>query len=203
MPDGGLPDIGQGRSLRRREDRRLLTGAGRYTGDLAPARLGHAVVVRSPHAHARIAAVEGGGAAAMPGVLGVFTAADLEADGVRPMPCVDLIENRDGTPCAGPPYPVLAVDRVRFVGQPVALVVAESLAQARDAAEAVEVAYEPLPAVVEPRAALAEGAEGDSRCSERRARLSAQPSCSRCWWGWRRRSAQMVSVAPRPPMRRR
>ena len=88
-------------------------------------------------------------------MLGVFTAADLDADGVRPMPCVDLIENRDGTVCNAPGYPILARTRARFVGQPVVLVVAESAALARDAAEQVQVDYEPLPAVVEPRAAMA------------------------------------------------
>ena len=91
-------------------------------------------------------------AKAAAGVLGVFTAAELEADGVRSIPCVDLVENRDGTACNAPGYPILAHTRVRFVGQPVALVVAESAALAHDAAELVTVDYEPLPVVVDPRA---------------------------------------------------
>jgi carbon-monoxide dehydrogenase large subunit len=158
MPDAGLPNIGQGRSPLRREDARLLAGAGRFTGDVAPPRAGHAVLVRSPHSHARLRGIDSAAAAAMPGVLGVFTAADLAADGVRPMPCIDLIANRDGSPCSAPPYPVLAEGRVRFVGQPVALVVAETVDRARDAAETVAVDYDPIPAVVDPRAALEAGA---------------------------------------------
>ena len=85
----------------------------------------------------------------------MFTAVDLDADGVRPMPCVDIVENRDGTACNAPGYPILARARVRFVGQPVAVVVAESATLARDAAERVTVDYEPLASVVDPRAAMA------------------------------------------------
>ncbi|MBT5413919.1 MAG: xanthine dehydrogenase family protein, partial [Rhodospirillaceae bacterium] len=158
MPESGLPNIGQGQSPRRREDARLLTGAGRYTGDVTPPRATHAALVRSPHPHAALRGLDPMTAMAMPGVLGVYAAADLAADGVRPMPCVDLISNRDGSPCAAPPYPVLAEGRVRFVGQPVALVVAESLDQARDAAEAVAVDYDPLPAIVDPRVAIGSAA---------------------------------------------
>ena len=158
MPDAGLPNIGQGQSPHRREDRRLLIGAGRYTGDLNPPRQAHAALLRSPHPHAEILRIEVAAAAAMPGVSGAFTAEDLAAGGVRPMPCVDLVLNRDGSPCAAPGYPVLAAGRVRFVGQPVALVVAETQFQARDAAEAVMVDYAPLPAIVDTRAALEAGA---------------------------------------------
>ncbi|MDA0703850.1 MAG: xanthine dehydrogenase family protein molybdopterin-binding subunit [Proteobacteria bacterium] len=158
MPDAGLPNIGQGQSPRRREDARLLAGAGRYTGDVTPPRTAHAAIVRSPHPHARLLALDVSAASGMPGVLGAYTAGDLAADGVRPMPCIDLILNRDGSPCAAPPYPVLAEGRVRFVGQPVALVVAETLDQARDAAEAVAVDYDPLPAITDPRAAIGAGA---------------------------------------------
>ena len=158
MPVRRLPNVGQGQALRRVEDRRLLTGAGRYTCDVSFVHEAYAALVRSPHAHARIRGLETTAAEAAPGVLGVFTASDLETDGVRPMPCVDVVENRDGTACNAPGYPVLARDRVRFVGQPVVLVVADSVALARDAAERVEVDYEPLPAVVDPRAAMAPGA---------------------------------------------
>ena len=154
MPVRELPNVGQGQSLRRVEDRRLLTGAGRYTCDVVFAHEVYAALVRSPHAHARVCGLQTSAAKAAAGVLGVFTAAELEADGVRSIPCVDLVENRDGTACNAPGYPILAHTRVRFVGQPVALVVAESAALARDAAELVTVDYEPLPVVVDPRAAM-------------------------------------------------
>lgn len=149
-----LPNIGQGQSLRRREDRRLLTGAGRYTCDVSFVDEVYAALVRSPHAHARILRLDTCAGEASAGVLGVFTAADLNADGVQSIPCVDVVNNRDGTSCNAPGYPTLAQDRVRFVGQPVVLVVAKSEALARDAAERIVVDYEPLPAVVNPRAAM-------------------------------------------------
>ena len=155
MPLRRPPNIGQGQSTRRKEDRRLLTGAGRYTCDVSFVHEAYAALVRSPHAHARIRGVEKSGAEEIPGVLGVFTATDLDADGVRSIPCIDVVENRDGTACNAPGYPVLASTRVRFVGQPVALVVAETAALARDAAEQVAVEYEPLPVVIHPREALA------------------------------------------------
>ena len=154
MPVRAIPNVGQGQALRRVEDRRLLTGAGRYTCDVMFVHEVYAALVRSPHAHARIRRLETTTAEAAAGVLGVFTAADLAADGVRPMPCVDIVQNRDGTACNAPGYPILACERVRFVGQPVALVVAESVALAYDAAERVAVDYESLPVVVDPRAAM-------------------------------------------------
>ena len=154
MPVRKIPNVGQGQSLRRSEDRRLLTGAGRYTCDVSFVDEVYATLVRSPHAHARIRSLDTRAAEATVGVLGVFTAADLAADGVRSTPCVDVVENRDGTACNAPGYPILARTRARFVGQPVALVVARSAALARDAAERVAVDYEPLPAVVDPRAAM-------------------------------------------------
>ncbi len=150
--------LGLGLARKRLEDARFLTGTGRYTDDVAPAGQAAAVVVRSPHAHARIRAIDVAAALPSPGVLGVFTAADLDADGIGDIPCKFQVKNRDGTRMPTPPRPVLARDRVRFVGEPVAFVVAETLDQARDAAERVEVDYAPLPAVTAMDDALAPGA---------------------------------------------
>jgi carbon-monoxide dehydrogenase large subunit len=143
-----------GTSLRRFEDARLLTGRGRYTDDLAPEGALHAMFLRSPHAHARILSVEAREARAMPGVRCVLTAVDLPGWASLPVnPPLDC-----EVPLRVPPRPALAGERVHHVGQPVALVVAETLAAARDAAEATEVEYEALPAIADPRAALAGGA---------------------------------------------
>lgn len=154
---------GVGAPLRRREDHRFLTGASCFTDDVALAGQAHAVAVRSPHAHARIRRIDTVEAAAAPGVLLCLTAADLLADGVRPIPSFTAtppfdVRGRDGAPApAAEPYP-LARDTVRYVGEPVALVIADTAVRARDAAERVRVDYEPLPAVVEPDRALAPGA---------------------------------------------
>ncbi len=142
----------------RLEDDRFLKGRGRFVDDITLVGEVHAVVVRSPHAHARIVAVETDAAAGLPEVVAVLTAADLSHDGLNAIPCVMSPNNRDGSPPATPARPILARDRVRTVGDPVALVVAESEAAARDAADAVAVTYEPLPAVVDAEAALAVGA---------------------------------------------
>jgi carbon-monoxide dehydrogenase large subunit len=154
---------GVGAPVRRREDPRFLTGASRFTDDLALPGQVHAAVVRSPHAHARLARVDAADAVSAPGVLLCLTAADLLADGVRPIPSFTAtppfdVRGRDGAPA--PPaeqYP-LARDAVRYVGEPVALVIADTAARARDAAEQVRVDYEPLAAVVELAGALAPGA---------------------------------------------
>jgi carbon-monoxide dehydrogenase large subunit len=139
--------FGIGQAVRRTEDLRLLTGRGRFTADLSlPGQL-HAIFVRSPHAHAGVEAIDAAAALAGPGVVAVYTVADLEADGVGPLPCLAIPANRDGTPGKAPPRPALAKGRVRHVGEPVAVVVADSLAAARDAAELVDVRYRPLPAV--------------------------------------------------------
>ena len=140
---------GIGARAARKEDRRFLTGTGRYVDDLNRPRQTHAVVVRSPHAHARLGAIDAAAALASPGVVGVFTAADLAADGVGGLPCGWLVKNRDGSDMAEPAHPVLAEGRVRHVGDPVALVVAETRGQARDAADKLDVEYEPLPATVD------------------------------------------------------
>ncbi|HET6469877.1 MAG TPA: xanthine dehydrogenase family protein molybdopterin-binding subunit [Geminicoccaceae bacterium] len=150
--------FGVGQPVRRQEDERLITGRGCYTDDVRPANEAMACFVRSPHAHARILRLDAGAARAMPGVLAVLTGDELTAAGLGPLPCKALFKHRDGTPMPVPERPVLAQGRVRFVGDPVAVVVAETMAQARDAAEAVEVEYEPLPAVTDLSAALAPGA---------------------------------------------
>jgi len=152
------PFEGIGASVRRKEDQRFLSGRGQYTDDLNRPGQTWAHILRSPHPHARIRGIDTKAAAAMPGVLAVFTGKDMADAGVGGLPCGWLIHNKDGTPMAEPPHPVLAVDKVRHVGDPVAVVVAETRAQARDAAEAIVVDYEVLPAVVTMAQALAPGA---------------------------------------------
>lgn len=144
------------RSLRRLEDGRFLRGAGQYVDDVPAAGHLHALVLRSPHAHAAIIGIETGAAAAMPGIRGVFTAADLLADGIRPIPCAMALPPEAGL--VVPPRHALASGHVRHVGDPVALVVADSAAAARDALEQVAVEYDALPAVSALGEALADGA---------------------------------------------
>jgi carbon-monoxide dehydrogenase large subunit len=146
----------RGQSRRRLEDERFLTGRGRFVDDLAePGELvGH--VLRSPMAHARIRSVDTAAACAAPGVRAVFLAADLEADGVGPLPC--KVKVATVSPLVVPPRYALARDRVRHVGDPVAFVVADTADAARDAAELITVDYEELPAVTDCAAALEAGA---------------------------------------------
>jgi aerobic carbon-monoxide dehydrogenase large subunit len=149
---------GIGAPLRRVEDRRFLTGRGRFVADIdLPGALACALV-RSPHAHAAVRRIDTVAAMASPGVVAVLTGADMAADGMAPMRPLWLVRSRDGSPMAEPPRFALARERVRHVGEPVAAVIAESLAQALDAAERVEVDYEPLPAVTDARDAQAPGA---------------------------------------------
>ncbi|MBS0320361.1 MAG: xanthine dehydrogenase family protein molybdopterin-binding subunit, partial [Proteobacteria bacterium] len=145
-----------GSALRRKEDGRFLTGTGRYTDDVVEPRQTYATFVRSPHAHARIRGIDTARAKAAPGVVAIFTSADL--DGVNGLPCGWLITGTDGKPMNEPPHPVLAKGKVRYVGDGVALVIAETLAQAKDAAEMVDVDYEVLPAAVASVDALKPGA---------------------------------------------
>ncbi|MGE4239709.1 xanthine dehydrogenase family protein molybdopterin-binding subunit [Ramlibacter sp.] len=145
-----LPHIGE--ALRRKEDYRFLTGAGQYTDDINLAHQRFAVFVRSPHAHAAIRAIDVAKAEAMPGVAKVFTGKDIEGK-MGGLPCGWLITSVDGQPMKEPPHPVLAQGKVRYVGDPVAMVVADTLEQARNAAEAVDVEYDPLPAVIDMRQA--------------------------------------------------
>ena len=144
-----MGQFGVGQGLHRLEDERLLRGAGRYTDDIALPGQAYGVLVRSPLAHARIGEIDTADAKAMLGVLAVYTAADLAADGIGDIPCLAPVPGKDDTETILPPNPVLARDAVRHVGDPVAFVVAESLAAAKDAAEAVLVDYEDLPAVVD------------------------------------------------------
>ncbi|MFM2041700.1 MAG: hypothetical protein RLY86_276 [Pseudomonadota bacterium] len=148
--------FGIGQAVPRTEDARLLRGEGRYTDDLRLPGMAHTAIVRSPHAHAVIRGIDTADARAMPGVLAVFTAADLAAAGIGPIPCQVRLKNRDGTAMADKPRPVLAGDRVRHVGEPVAMVVAETARAARDGAEGVLVDYAPLPACTNLETALGE-----------------------------------------------
>ncbi|MGH7055839.1 MAG: xanthine dehydrogenase family protein molybdopterin-binding subunit, partial [Stellaceae bacterium] len=125
-----MAQFGIGQPVRRVEDRRFITGRGRYTDDLVRPRQAHAVLLRSPHAHAQIRAIETAAAASAPGVLAVYTGADLAADGVGTIPCLSPVQNRDGSAAVLPPYPALASGQVRHVGDGVALVVAETVAAA-------------------------------------------------------------------------
>lgn len=138
-----------GQPLKRREDARFLTGAGQYTDDVVLPGQSYAVFVRSPYAHARIKSIDLAAAKAAPGVLAIFTGADLADAKVGGLPCGWLIHSQDGSPMKEPPHPVLAQGKVRHVGDQLALVVAETLLQAKDAAELVAVDYEELPPVVD------------------------------------------------------
>jgi aerobic carbon-monoxide dehydrogenase large subunit len=144
-----LPHIGE--PLRRKEDYRFLTGAGQYTDDIQLAGMKYAVFVRSPHPHANIRSVNKKAALAAPGVVGIFDGQDVAADKVAGLPCGWLITSTDGQPMKEPPHPFLAQGKVRYVGDHVAIVVADTLENAKNAAELVEVDYEPLPAVVDVR----------------------------------------------------
>jgi aerobic carbon-monoxide dehydrogenase large subunit len=154
---------GIGASVKRREDLRLLTGRGRYAEDVSAPGQAYAAFVRSPHAHGDVISLDAKPALAIEGVLGVFGGRDLVADGVGPIPTLIAergggIKSRDGSAFAEPVWHPLAIDRVRHVGEPVAIVVGASAAAARDGADAVRVGYAEKPAVVDAVAALAHGA---------------------------------------------
>jgi aerobic carbon-monoxide dehydrogenase large subunit len=151
-----LPHIGE--SVKRKEDYRFLTGAGNYTDDITLANQATCVFVRSPHAHALVKNIDASKAKGAPGVIGVLTGADVAADNINGLPCGWLITSIDGQPMKEPPHPILAQGRVRHVGDQVCMVVAETLEQAKNAAEMVVVDYEPLPAVVTTQQASAKGA---------------------------------------------
>ncbi len=153
-----MAKFGIGQSVRRGEDDRFLTGQGQYIGDLVLPGQAHAHVLRSPHAHARVERIETSAAAALPGVVAVLTGADYRAAGHKPVPCAAKVDNIDGSPCADPPRWPLAIDAVRHVGDGVALIVAETIELARDAAELVEIDYAALPAVIGTAAAVEAGA---------------------------------------------
>jgi len=153
-----MTENGIGASVRRKEDYRFITGKGLYVDDINRPNQLYAIIVRSPHAHATINSVATDKAKAAPGVVAVFTGADMAAAGVGGLPCGWGITSSDGTPMVEPGHPPLAVDVVHHVGDQVAVVLAETKAAARDAAELVEVDYEDLPAVASLGAAAVEGA---------------------------------------------
>jgi carbon-monoxide dehydrogenase large subunit len=145
--------FGIGQPVARKEDPYLVAGHGRYTDDVDLAEQAYGVVLRSPYAHGVLRGIEIAAARAAPGVLGVYTGADLAAYG--PILCKLPLKNQDGSPLFAPPRPVFATGKVRYVGEPLALVVAESLHAAQDAAELIELDIDPLPAISDAQAALA------------------------------------------------
>src|SRR6478672_6624185 len=151
-----LTKFGIGQPVRRSEDPKLVRGEGCYADDFNRPRQAYAVIVRSREAHGVIRAISTDAAKTMPGVLGVYAAYDLSAYG--PLKCNMPLKSRDGSPIRYTPRPALAGDKVRFVGDPVACVVAETVAQAKDAAESVTLNIEPLPAVLKPSEAVKPGA---------------------------------------------
>src|SRR5690606_5801708 len=154
----GMGEFGVSQPVRRREDPRLLTGRGRFVDDQIVEGCAYAWPLRSPHAHGRIRRLDTAAARAAPGVLAVFTAADLDADGIGAIRCRTVPSVRGGTRFVEKRQPLLAGDVARFAGECIAFVVAESLALARDAVELVAVEYEPRPAVVDARLADEEDA---------------------------------------------
>jgi carbon-monoxide dehydrogenase large subunit len=149
-----MAEHGIGVAVKRKEDLRFLTGKGTYTDDLDRPNQTYAYILRSPHAHAKINSIDTSQAAKSPGVVAIFTGQDWDAGG---LPCGWQVHNKDGSPMAEPAHPPLCKDRVRHVGDQVAVVIAESLAQAKDAAETIVVDYEELPAVIDMQKAIADG----------------------------------------------
>ena len=150
--------FGVGQSATRLEDQRLLTGHGTYTSDINLDGQAYCVVVRSPHAHAHFSSVDTLAAKAAPGVLAVYTGDDVKVAGLKSIPFMRAFDNIDGSKVFSPTRDILAVDVVRHVGHPVAIVVAETLSQAQDAADLVEAAYEPLPSITDTKRATDAGA---------------------------------------------
>src|SRR3954449_9029406 len=153
-----LQKYGVGQPVRRKEDDTLVRGKGKYTDDFTLPGQAYCFMVRSRHAHVIIRGIDTAAAKAMPGVHGVWTGKDLETAGYIPFTCGLPLKSRDGSPLLQTNRPALPTDKVRFVGDPIAFVVAETLAQARDAAEAVELDIEPLPAVTNAADAAKPGA---------------------------------------------
>ena len=153
-----MPFEGIGASVRRKEDVRFLSGRGNYTDDInRPGQL-YAVMRRSDRPHAKILGIDTAAASAAPGVVAIFTGADMAKEEIGGLPCGWQIHNKDGSPMAEPPHPVLAVGKVRHVGDPVAVVIADTKQQARDAAELIAIDYQDLPSVSSTPDALAPGA---------------------------------------------
>src|SRR5271156_1437413 len=152
-----LSPHGIGKSITRREDARLLVGKGQYANDMRLPGQAYAHFVRSPHAHASIVTIDATEAFAAPGVIAVLTGHDAAADGLQPIPHGPVptnphevpLRNRDDSPFLIAPHPVLAVDTTRYGGEAIAIVIAETAYQAMDAADLVEIVYEPLSAVAQ------------------------------------------------------
>ena len=149
-----MPDSGIGASVTRKEDKRFLTGRGRYTDDLNRPGQAIAYFLRSPVAHAVIKSIDTSAAEAAPGVVAVFTGKDMETDGVGSLPCGWVVKDKHGEPHKAPPHFPLVRDKVRYVGDHVAMVIAETLAQAKDAAELIEVDYDEQPPVIDAAGAM-------------------------------------------------
>ncbi|RYE39321.1 MAG: xanthine dehydrogenase family protein molybdopterin-binding subunit, partial [Hyphomicrobiales bacterium] len=149
---------GIGASIARKEDKRFITGRGRYTDDVRLHGMTHAQFIRSPHAHARVKSIDSSEALKMPGVVAILTGQELVDDKVGNLICGWMVHSTDGTPMKMGAWPAMAPEIVRFVGQAVAVVIAESRNLAKDAAEKVEVTYEELPPVPDIRSAIASGA---------------------------------------------
>ncbi len=153
-----MTKFGLAQSIARVEDPRLLKGVGRYTDDIVLPAMLHAIVLRSPHAAATIDRIDTTAAASVPGVKAIYTAADLKADGLGPLPCAAPVQNRDGSDMANPPHLALAEGAVRHVGDPVAFIVADTAAAARDAAELISVDYTVQSSIVDLAKATEPGA---------------------------------------------
>src|SRR6185503_19626000 len=149
---------GIGAAVRRKEDQRFITGKGSYTADVNRPGQTHIYFLRSPHAHAKIRKIDAQAAAAMPGVLAVLTGAELAADKVGGLICGWMIHSKDGSPMKMAPHPAIAHGKANYVGDAVAVVVAETLSQAKDAAEKIKVDYEVLPAIADPAKTQGKGA---------------------------------------------
>src|SRR5689334_7612846 len=149
---------GIGASVVRKEDKRFITGKGRYTDDIRLHGMTYAQFIRSPHAHAKVKSIDSSAALKMPGVVAVLTGRELVDDKIGNLICGWMIHSKDGTPMKMGAWPAMAPDTVRFVGQAVAVVIAETKNLAEDAAEAVTVTYDELPAIADIRAAIAPGA---------------------------------------------
>src|SRR5581483_3195249 len=152
-PDSTRSD-GIGASVRRKEDQRFLTGRGTYVDDINRPGQTYAHILRSPHASAKIRSIDTAKAKQAPGVVAIFTGADYAADGKGGLPCGWLVHSKDGSPMVEPPHPPLVADAVRHIGDQVAVVIAETKAQARDAAELIVVDYEELAPAIDTAAAL-------------------------------------------------
>src|SRR4249919_3686736 len=149
---------GIGASVVRKEDRRFITGKGRYVDDIKLQGMTHAHFIRSPHAHAKVKSIDSSAAMKMPGVVSVLTGQQIVDDKVGNLICGWAITSKDGTPMKMGAWPAMAPETVRFVGQAVAVVIAETRNQARDGAEAAIVDYDVLPAAAHIKAAIAPGA---------------------------------------------